>query len=477
MERWSSRLGFILATIGSAVGIGNVWRFSSVLGQNGGGAYLVPYLLACFVCAVPLMILELSAGRYFRGTVVSTFAGLGKRMNTVGWFIVGVISLILSYYLVITGWTLAYSWFTLSGQQVPFPVFSSSVMPVFFFVISAIITGLIVSLGVKKGIERLTTILIPFIFILLVVMVIYVTTLSGFQQGVIYLFSPDFSVLFNPFVWGAALGQSFFSLSVGQGILLTYGAYAGEGINIFRSSLVITLADIAVSFLSGLVIFPVVFTFGLTPSIGAELAFTTLPRAFELMPFGRIFGLAFFVLLFFAALTSAISMLEVPTASVMGATRWSRKRAIALMMAVIFLIGLPSALSYSGVDLRFQGIRWLDVMDDTVGTMGLILTAILISVSFSWILEKTRFWTVIGDTSPIYRLIRPLTRYIIPAVLLTALGFRLFRNIPAWQLLPDTTPPAFGLFLLFTSILFGVLVASSLIACRLWHCRWNRWRR
>jgi NSS family neurotransmitter:Na+ symporter len=477
MEQWSSRLGFILATIGSAVGIGNVWRFSSVLGQNGGGAYLIPYLLACFVCAVPLMILELSAGRHFHGTVVSTFANLGKRMHAIGWFIVGVISLILSYYLVITGWTLAYSWFSLTGQQVAFAAFSVSPSPILFFVISVIITSLIVSLGVQKGIERLTTILIPFIFILLAGMAIYVTTLSGYREGVAYLFTPDFSVLFDPFIWGAALGQSFFSLSVGQGILLTYGAYAGENVNIFRSALIITLADIGASFLSGLVIFPVVFTFGLTPSIGAELAFTTLPRAFEVMPLGRVFGLAFFVLLFLAALTSAISMLEVPTASVMGATRWNRRRVISLMMVVIGMAGLPSALSYSSLDLRFQGIRWLDIMDDTVGTMGLLLTAILISVSFSWILEKSRFGEVMGGPSHMHRLIRPLTRYLIPAVLLVALGVRMFRNIPAWQLLPGTTPPELGLLVLITSILLGTLIAATLLSCRLWHCRWNPWRR
>jgi NSS family neurotransmitter:Na+ symporter len=387
-----------------------------------------------------------------------------------------VISLILSYYLVITGWTLAYSWFTLIGQPVTFSAFSSSSTPILFFILSLIITGLIVSLGVKKGIERLSTILIPFIFILLAGMAIYVTTLSGYREGVMYLFTPDFSVLFNPFIWGAALGQSFFSLSVGQGILLTYGAYAGETINIFRSSLIVTLADITASLLSGLVIFPVVFSFGLTPSIGAELAFTTLPKAFEVMPFGRIFGLTFFILLFFAALTSAISMLEVPTAAVMGATRWNRKRVVELMMAVIFLAGLPSALSYSGVDLRFQGIRWLDVVDDTVGTMGLLLTAVLISVSFSWILDQSRFQGIIEGTSRIHRLIRPLTRYIIPALLLVALGFRLLRNIPAWQLLPNTSPLTFGLFVLFTSILLGTLIAGSIVACRLWNCRWNPWR-
>ncbi|MDD1679359.1 MAG: sodium-dependent transporter [Methanomicrobiales archaeon] len=477
MERWSSRIGFILATIGSAVGIGNVWRFSSVVGQNGGGAYLIPYLLACFLFAVPLMVLELSAGRYFHGAVVSTFSGLGRRMNIVGWFVVGVISLILSYYLVITGWTFAYSWFSLSGTEITFSSFSSSPSPILFFILSVLITGLIVSLGVKKGIERLTTILIPFVFILLAGMAIYATTLSGYQEGMAYLFTPDFSVLFSPFIWSAALGQSFFSLSVGQGILLTYGAYTSESINIFRASLIITLADIGASILAGLVIFPVVFTFGLAPTAGAELAFTTLPRAFEVMPFGQLFGLAFFVLLFFAALTSAVSMLEVPTASVMEATRWNRRKTIGVLIAIILLVGIPSALSYSSVDFRFQGIRWLDVMDDTIGTMGLIMTAILTSVSFSWFLDAPRFREVLNGSSLVYRMIRPLARYVIPPVLVIALGFRVVRNIPAWHLLPGTPQPGIATLVLLTSVLLGTLIVSTLIACRFWGCRWNPWRR
>jgi NSS family neurotransmitter:Na+ symporter len=221
------------------------------------------------------------------------------------------------------------------------------------------------------------------------------------------------------------------------------------------------------------VIFPVVFTFGLPPAIGAELAFSTLPKAFEVMPFGRVFGLAFFVLLFLAALTSAISMLEVPTASLMGVTRWSRRRAIGVLIAIILLIGFPSVLSYSSVDLRFQGIRWLDIMDDTVGTMGLILTAVLTSVSFSWFLNATRYREVVGGTTLFLRLIRPLTRFIIPPVLLIALGFRLFRSTPAWQLLPGTPFPGTGLLLLLAFLLFGALIAGTFLLCRLGRCRWN----
>jgi NSS family neurotransmitter:Na+ symporter len=478
VERWSSRIGFLLATIGSAVGIGNVWRFSSILGQNGGGAYLVPYLCACFLCAVPLMVLELSVGRQFRGTVITTFQQLGPRSHILGWFIAGVLSLILSYYLVITGWTMAFSWYAISGQALDFSAFSSSPLPILFFLLSAGITALIVSAGVRGGIERIAIILIPFVFLLLAGMAIYVTTLTGWGDGIRYVFTPDYSVLFNPLIWSAALGQSFFSLSVGQGILITYGAYIGEGTNIPRSSLIITVADISASLLAGCVIFPVVFTFGLAPAIGAKLAFSTLPRAFEVMPFGRIFALAFFLLLFFAAITSAISMLEVPASAVIRSTGWSRRRVIFLLLIVLVLLGLPSALSYSNIGFHIAGIRFLDLMDETVGTVGLILTAILISLAFSWKMGPEQYSQMMGENSRILSLIRPLTRYVIPAMLIIALIYRVVRNldIPAWRIVPGT--PFVGALqqILLTSFFLGTLALLVIIFCRLRACQWRPWR-
>lgn len=474
MERWSSSPGFILAAIGSAVGIGNVWRFSSVLGQNGGGAYLVPYLTACFLCAVPLMVLELSAGRSFRGTVVSSFRALGPRARLIGWFIAGVISLILSYYLVITGWTLAFSWFAFSGQPLDFPAFTSSLLPVFFFLLSLLLTALIVSAGIRKGIERITTIFIPFIFVLLIGMAAFAATLPGFQAGVAYLFTPDFSVLLNPLIWSAALGQAFFSLSVGQGILITYGAYLDDRQNIPPTSLVITIADISVSLLSGLVIFPVVFTFGLEPAIGAELAFSTLPLAFGVMPFGRIFALAFFLLLFLAALTSSISMLEVPAAAVMESTGWPRRRVSLILVAGLMVAGLPSALSYSGVNLTVLGLRVLDLLDDTAGTLGLIITAILISVAFSWGLPREKFEAIIGEGGLPVRLIRPLCRYVIPSVLILALGYRIALDLdfPAWHILPGIPFPGMISALLLTGAIFAAIFAAIAVGCRARECRW-----
>ncbi|NPV63578.1 MAG: sodium-dependent transporter [Methanotrichaceae archaeon] len=414
MERWSSRTGFILAAVGSAVGIGNIWRFSSVVGQNGGGAYLVPYLLAVFAFALPLMMLELAVGRHLRADVVTAFGCAKKRFKPLGWVVCSVVFLILSYYLVIAGWTLAYVGFSLSGQNVEFSSFSSTYSPVIYFAFSAAVMGAIISLGVRRGIERVSKLLIPFSFLLLLGLAAFSATLSGFTQGLVFLFTPDFSVLSDPAIWTAAFGQAFFSLSVGYGILLTYGDYLEGDVNLLHSSLVITFADLAAALLAGLVIFPVVFTFGLEPSAGAELAFSTLPRAFSVMPHGQAFAVAFFALLFFAALTSAVSMLEVSVAAVTHHTGRSRRSVSLVLTLLVLALGLPSALSYSAPVLAINGIRILDLMDETLGGLGLMLTASLIAVTFAWSLDQGVLCKEIGTGSSV---VLPVTKYIVPVVL------------------------------------------------------------
>ena len=403
-----------MAAIGSAVGIGNIWRFSSVVGQNGGGAYLIPYLLAVFAFAVPLMVLELAVGRHLRGDVVTAFGSVRKEFKPLGWIVCAVVFLILSYYLVITGWTLAYTGFSLANRRLEFSEFTSSYMPVAYFVASAIAMGLIVSLGIKGGIERAVRVLIPVSFAILVCLAVFSATLRNFDQGLEFLFTPDFSVLSNPLIWSAAFGQAFFSLSVGYGILLTYGDYLGEDVGLLDTSLMITFADLAVALLAGVVIFPVVFTFGLEPTAGAELAFSTLPRAFEVMPYGKAIAIAFFMLLFFAALTSAVSMLEVGVAAVMKATGHSRRAVSTVLTAGVLILGLPAALSYSALGLTLGGIRVLDLMDNFLGNIGLVVTALLISITFTWLLERDALKQEIGRGSWI---VLAITRYAVPLVL------------------------------------------------------------
>ena len=418
MERWSSRLVFVLAAIGSAVGIGNIWRFPMVVGQNGGGAYLIPYFLAIVCLAVPLMILEMAVGRHWRSNLVASFGHAGKKHEVLGWLICLIVLLILSYYLVIMGWTLAYLVFSLQGVSVDFSAFSSSLQPIIYFLISVLATGVIVSLGVNAGIERIVSVMIPFAFLILVALAIFCVSLPGFRPGMDFFLRPDYSMLSRPGVWSAALGQAFFSLSVGMGILITYGAYLDDDMNLPRSALIITISDLLAAMLSGVAIFSIVFTFGLEPAAGAELAFFALPRAFEMMPYGQVFSVAFFALLFSAALTSSISMMEMNVAAIMGQTGASRRKASTFLMILLAAAGTPSALSYSSFDLRLHGSRILDLLDATVGTIGLPIAALLVAVTFRWLIDDDILAGQVNLSVGWLRILRNLTKYVIPAALL-----------------------------------------------------------
>jgi NSS family neurotransmitter:Na+ symporter len=422
-EVWSSRAGFILATIGAAVGLGNIWRFSSVVGQNGGGAYLIPYAVSFFLVALPLVVLELSIGQTIRSNVVESFRTVGERFTAVGWLVVLIMGLILSYYLVITGWTLGFLGIKLLGLEMGFGAFTSSWLPVGTFLVTAVLTGAIVSLGVKDGIERMTTVLVPLVFLILIGLFLHATRLPGFGEGISFLFSPDFSVLRDPVIWSAALGQAFFSLSAGQGIMMTYGSYLDDSTDLISSTAIIGVMDFAAAILAGLIIFPIVFTAGGEPAAGVELAFTTLPAAFEALPFGGIIGAAFFGVLFFAALTSSVSMMEVVVSSLRENTSMTRKKASIRTTGAAIGIGMLSALSYSAMDLTVGGVRILDLLDETAGTFGLLGTSLAIAVVFTWYTDMDRFLETI--TGPARHLIHVSTRYVLPVLMVALLGVKL----------------------------------------------------
>jgi NSS family neurotransmitter:Na+ symporter len=284
--------------------------------------------------------------------------------------------------------------------------------------ISVLATGLIVSLGVNMGIERIVSIMIPFAFLILVALVLFCVSLPGFHPGMDFFIQPDYSMLRRPDVWSAAIGQAFFSLSVGMGILITYGAYLEDDMDIPQSALIITISDLLAAMLAGIAIFSFVFTFGLEPAAGAELAFTTLPRAFELMPYGQIFSVAFFALLFSAALTSSISMMEMNVAAIMGQTGASRKRASIFLMILLAAAGMPSALSYSSLDLSLYGSRILNLMDVTVGTIGLPIAALLVAITFRWLIDDDVLAGQVHLSERWLRTLSILTKYVIPAALM-----------------------------------------------------------
>ncbi|WP_311173756.1 sodium-dependent transporter [Halobellus ordinarius] len=428
-ERWGSRLGFLLATVGAAVGLGNIWRFSAVVGQNGGGAYLVPYLIAAFVCAVPLLVLELAVGRRLRTDVVSAFRSVKPEYTAFGWLVTGGVLLVLSYYLVLTGWVFGFLISWLGGTETTFGAFTAGWEPVGYFVGATVLTGGVVSLGVRDGIERMAKVVMPTVFAILLGLALYAVTLPAWGQAARFLFTPRFSVLTDAGIWSAAFGQVFFSMSVGQGIMLTYGSYVDEGTNLRTSALLITVTDIGAAIVAGLVIFPIVFSFGLEPTLGTELAFTTLPTAFETMPFGRVVAVAFFGLLFFAALSSGVSLLEVGVAAATNSTRLSRPRATIALTGGVFVVGVPSALSYSPMRLAAFGRPVLDIVDESVGTFALPISAILILFAFVWAVDLD---TVHDDLGILY----PLVRYLIPVILVVVTAAKAIGVAqPAWRLL------------------------------------------
>lgn len=436
MDLWSSRTGFIFAATGAAVGIGNIWRFPSVVGRNGGGAYLIPFVVAVFVFAVPLMILEINSGRRTRADIVTTFRDVRPQFRISGWFIVAIVVLILSYYLVITGWILAFLGSAITGSNITLASFTATYAPVVSFTVSLGIVAAVLSLGVREGIERLTTVLMPLVFVILLAMAVFSVTLPGFHDGVAFFLTPDLSVLADPLIWSAAFGQAFFSLSAGMGILLTYGSYVGEEMDVPEAAVIIAVADVIVALLAGIVIFPIVFTFDLEPSLGTELAFSTLPAAFSLLPGGRIVAGAFFGLLFAAAITSAISMMEVGVSTVRGATQFSRRRATLLVSVLVFFLGMPSLLSYTPFQLHVWGTPFLDLLDDSVGALGLPVTALIISITFGYF---ARYDEV--RVPHVERLAMLSTRYLLPPVLVVIVASQLFLgfDFPGWHVFPDST--------------------------------------
>jgi len=358
--QWGSKIGFILAAAGSAVGLGNIWRFPYVTGENGGAAFVVIYLACVLFIGLPLMWAELAFGRLTGKNPVDAFRDTGEAKNVwlyrfagpaVGWLCLAACFCVLSYYGVIAGWTIGYIYNTVGQAGMEFKSFSANpnwVIPLFaIFIVGTIY---IVQAGIEKGIEKWSKILMPLLLALVFVVIVRSLTLPGASEGIKWYLSPDFSVIDGKVVL-AALGQAFFSLSVGWGLMITYGSYMPKSQNIVSNGFWVALMDTGVALLGGLMVIPAVFALGFPVDAGPTLTFETLPAVFEKMPsFGIVVGGLFFLLLTVAALTSSISMLEVPVSYFVDGKRASRKKAAILVGIVAFAVGLPSALSFGGSD-------------------------------------------------------------------------------------------------------------------------------
>ncbi|NLC50747.1 MAG: sodium-dependent transporter [Firmicutes bacterium] len=372
-EQWVSRVGFILAAAGSAIGLGNIWRFPYITGTGGGAVFLIVYLLAIFFIGYPIMVTEMTIGRKTQRNPIGAFKALAP--NSPWWLVgaLGVLSgfVILSYYSVVGGWSLAYIFKAIGGSFVTGTAFdelfigqiSATWGPIIWhFVFMAITIG-IISAGVVKGIQKSVQILMPILFILLFVLVVRSLTLPGASKGVAFYLRPDFSLL----TWRSvlnAVAQSFFTLSLGMGAMLTYGSYLSQKENIPDSALSVVGLDTLVAVLAGFAIFPAVFAFGFDPGAGAGLTFITLPAVFAEMPLGAFFGFLFFLLLSIAAVTSAISLLEVVVAYAVDELKMTRVSASIIIGLIVFVVGIPSSLGYSVLsDITFLGMDLLDTYD------------------------------------------------------------------------------------------------------------------
>lgn len=399
-DGFGSRFGVLVAVAGSAVGLGNLWRFPYMVGTNGGAAFIIVYLAFVIVLCLPIMFSEFVIGRR---TQSNAFGAISKIAPRSGWLTIGVISVvasicIMSFYSVVGGWTLDYifksfsSSFLTSDSSALSSQFSgfteSSFLPVIMHLLFLGLSALIVVAGVKNGIEKYSKILMPVLFILVVILAIRSLTLDGAMEGVKFLLYPDFSKITGDTLL-AALGQAFFSLSLGMGCIITYGSYVNKKENLFKISFSVAAADTGFAILAGLAVVPAVFAFGIPPGQGPSLVFITLPQIFAQLPFGNVISIAFFFILMIAALTSAISLLEVVVAYFTEELKMTRKVAVAVTFVIIGVFGTFSSLSQGVLkDFTLFGKSIFDLFDYTSSNILLPVGGLLVVLFVGWRMKR-----------------------------------------------------------------------------------------
>lgn len=429
-NQWASKLGFVLATAGAAVGLGNLWKFPYLMGKNGGLPFLIAYLVFVVVLGVPVMITEMSIGRMTEQSPVNAYRKLNKKASFIG--VLGILAafVILSYYSVVGGWLLKYiaSYATTLAAPADFEAYiAQPVEPVAWHFVFMLLTGLICYLG-TKGIEKASTFMMPALFLILLVLIVRSVTLPDAGKGLAFIFANTESP-FSLSSVSAALGQVFYSLSLCMGITLTYGSYLKKGENIPKSCATVAAMDTAAAVLAGIAIFPAVFSFGLEPAQGETLIFGTLPKVFSSMQAGTLFALLFFVLMFFAALTSAIALLETVVSFAIDNLHWSRRRAVAVVGFLVFLLGVPSAMS-SGLlgDVTIVGYSVFAFMGVLTDNILMPLGGIAMCIFVGWIWGPKHIIAHIEENSGPFRFKKAwlfCIRFLTPVfiVIVTIAGF------------------------------------------------------
>jgi len=431
---WSSRMAFILAVTGSAVGLGNIWKFPYIAGQNGGGAFVLVYLFCVFLVGMPVMMSEILIGRRGRRNPIATMELLGEEEGSSRhWKWIGVLGvsagiLILSYYSVIAGWTLAYVGKSLTGQFVG--ASATEIQDLFdrftgnWLLVSAAhtlfmaLTVVVVARGVERGLEQAVRFMVPALLLLMLALLGYSINSGSFVEGLAFMFTPNFDAL----TWEgvlAAMGQAFFTLSIGMGAIMAYGAYLPEETSVIGASTAVVVADTGIAILAGLVIFPLVFANGLDPADGPGLVFVTLPLAFGQMNGGMFFATLFFVLLTFAAWTSALGLLEPAVAWLMERHYRSRVQAASMVGGLIWVLGMGSVLSFNLLaELRFWRGTIYDNVDYLTSNVMLPLGGVCIAVFAGWVMCRNSTSEELGGVGTLYKGWRFFGRYIAPVAIL-----------------------------------------------------------
>ncbi len=440
--QWSSHWIFIMAATGSAVGLGNIWKFPYIMGQNGGGAFVLIYLVCIFLIAMPILIAEIILGRRGQANPITSIQHLAaesqqkKAWQCFAWMGVTCGIIILSFYSVVAGWIIAYigemsnsNLRTLPNEDISAKfgtLLSDPKRMLIWHSVFMVLTTSVVALGIKKGLEKATKILMPALLFMLLALFIYSVTSAEFAKGAAFMLNADFTKI-NLSVVLSALGHSFFTLSLGMGTIMAYGSYLSKKTSILRVSLYIVIADTLIAILAGLIIFPIVFSIGLEPSAGPGLVFSTLPTAFAQMPAGSMWGTLFFILLLFAAWTSAISMIEPAVAYCSEKTRLTRKSSAILIGGIIWGLGILTVFSFNtwAFSFEFLGTQknagFFDIFDILTSNFMLPLGGALIAIFTGWVVKKQYTQEELASSHTLFSIWLFLIKFVSPIAVIIIL--------------------------------------------------------
>ncbi len=422
-ESWSSYQGFILASIASAVGLGNIWRFPYITGVNGGGSFLLIYIIIIFSFGLSLMVLEIIVGRYYKSSIIGCFSAINKRFKPLSLIVISITFLITSYYLVVLGWVLTYLVGSVLNITIDFNLYTKTLFPVIAFIVVLLINALIIKAGVSKGIEAVSKYGMYVLISLLIPLAIIGLTLPNAEKGVTFYLGVKTDKLLDPASWEAAFGQAFFSLGIGTSILLTYGSYLKHRRSPIEASLIIVIADFMIAFIAGLMIFSIIFSFNLEPDQGPALAFIAMPMIFSNIQFGNILAILFFLLLFIAGLTSSISMFQVPVAALED-LGFKNKR-VPVIAFLLLVVGLPSALSYSIFNLTIYNTPFLDIMDQIFGSIGLAVSAIIFTIIITWFSKRDNILEEVMFNKRFINIAFTIVKFVAPPLIIATIIGRL----------------------------------------------------